>query len=572
MLRAFGVPHLNRRQPLRSHLPVREVRAQLERVFASPDFDGSRRSRELLQFIVEESLAGRADAITQPMIATRVFGRKDDFDAVVDPIVRIQAGRLRRSLERYYLLSGAADPVRIELPKGAYAAAFRTVAASASAGNEFELPEVTPADDWPAVTVSVFLTSRQRPELAESAEHLCEVLATELIGYRLVRVVPRGQPERREPLQRRRARFGLGGSLRRRGDILALTACLVDRSTGEQVWGSEYQAAVDGGPERPGLEDVARIVAARVASEEGVLVRLLAAERRHGKPTKATTYDAILGACDFFLRRDTRTVPDVVRALRGAVAADPDCGLAWTLLARLYLANHVFDAAPIPTPLDQALGYAQTGVRLDPTSRVARSVLGGSLIFKGEVDGAREELDHALELSPGSLVYLDMIGWLLTLCGDWERGSSLVRTALEHNSSCVPQTSIALWVAALKGGDFEAAYRAALAYRDSAIFWRATMRACCLGHLGRGAEARAEVAELLQRKPDFKSRGVALLGRMIKFPELMERIVEGLAKAGLRLREPGASSPRGVLRPNRKRGRSRTSSAPPRRGRESRLI
>ncbi|MVD21683.1 hypothetical protein D6U55_19590, partial [Vibrio cholerae] len=73
---------------------ARVVREELERVFASADFDGSRRSRELLRFLVEESLAGRGDAVTQPMIATRVFGRRDDFDAVVDPIVRIQAGRL----------------------------------------------------------------------------------------------------------------------------------------------------------------------------------------------------------------------------------------------------------------------------------------------------------------------------------------------------------------------------------------------------------------------------------------------------------------------------------------------
>jgi hypothetical protein len=163
-------------------------------------------------------------------------------------------------------------------------------------------------------------------------------------------------------------------------------------------------------------------------------------------------------------------------------------------------------------------------------------VLGASLLFKGEIGAAREELDHALELTPGSLVYLDMIGWLLTLCGEWERGSSLVRTALEHNSSCVPQTACALWVAGLQRGDFEAAYSAALDYRDPTFFWRAAMRASCLGHLGRRFEARAAVAELQQQRPDFRARGAVLLGRIIKFPELLERIVQGLAKAGLKLR------------------------------------
>ena len=93
------------------------VLAELERIFASEDFDASPRSRAFLRFIVEETLAGRPAGLTQDAIATRVFGRREDFDPTFDPIVRIQAGRLRRPLERYYLLGGADDPVRIELPR-----------------------------------------------------------------------------------------------------------------------------------------------------------------------------------------------------------------------------------------------------------------------------------------------------------------------------------------------------------------------------------------------------------------------------------------------------------------------
>ena len=61
------------------------------------------------------------------------------------------------------------------------------------------------------------------------------------------------------------------------------------------------------------------------------------------------------------------------------------------------------------------------------------------------------------------------------------------------------------------------------------------MRAASLGLLGRKAEAKREVAELLRQKPDFARRGRALIGRYIKFPELHARIVSGLAKAGLAL-------------------------------------
>jgi hypothetical protein len=43
------------------------------------------------------------------------------------------------------------------------------------------------------------------------------------------------------------------------------------------------------------------------------------------------------------------------------------------------------------------------------------------------------------------------------------------------------------------------------------------------------------VAELLATKPDFRSRGRTLIGRHVKFPDLLERVVDGLARAGLAL-------------------------------------
>src|SRR4030095_4580741 len=95
---------------------AQSVRSHLERILRSGHFDASTRSREFLQYVVQEVLAGRAAYLKQAAIAVEVFGRKPDFDAVIDPIVRVQAGRLRRSLERYYLLSGELDSISIELP------------------------------------------------------------------------------------------------------------------------------------------------------------------------------------------------------------------------------------------------------------------------------------------------------------------------------------------------------------------------------------------------------------------------------------------------------------------------
>ena len=57
-------------------------------------------------------------------MATKVFGRTVEFDASTDPIVSIQANKLRRALERYYLVEGHRDPIRIDIPKGAYVPSF----------------------------------------------------------------------------------------------------------------------------------------------------------------------------------------------------------------------------------------------------------------------------------------------------------------------------------------------------------------------------------------------------------------------------------------------------------------
>jgi hypothetical protein len=100
------------------------VRHHVAALLASPHFDAGPRSRDFLRYVVDEALAGRGPALNQAAVAISVFGRDARFDPVLDPIVRVQAGRLRRSLERYYLLSGDSQALRIELPKGSYAPIF----------------------------------------------------------------------------------------------------------------------------------------------------------------------------------------------------------------------------------------------------------------------------------------------------------------------------------------------------------------------------------------------------------------------------------------------------------------
>jgi tetratricopeptide (TPR) repeat protein len=100
------------------------IRAALDRILASDPFRSAPQLAAFLGFIVERSLAGRAAELKGYTIAVEAFGRPPDFDPQSDPIVRVEAGRLRKALVQYYAGEGVAEPLRIAIPVGGYAPSF----------------------------------------------------------------------------------------------------------------------------------------------------------------------------------------------------------------------------------------------------------------------------------------------------------------------------------------------------------------------------------------------------------------------------------------------------------------
>jgi tetratricopeptide (TPR) repeat protein len=111
-----------------AHPCADEIRAALERMAASEAFRGSPQLVAFLRYVVEAKLRGTADRIKGYTIAVEALGRGDNFDPQTDPIVRVEAMRLRRALARYYDNGGKHDPVAIDLPLGNYVPTFRRVA------------------------------------------------------------------------------------------------------------------------------------------------------------------------------------------------------------------------------------------------------------------------------------------------------------------------------------------------------------------------------------------------------------------------------------------------------------
>lgn len=101
-----------------------EVRRVLNRIVKSRPFRDAYRLTSFLSFIVETTLAGNGDRLKAYTIAVEALGRGTDFDPQADPIVRVEAGRMRQALARYYSGIGRDDPLVIEVPRGSYVPAF----------------------------------------------------------------------------------------------------------------------------------------------------------------------------------------------------------------------------------------------------------------------------------------------------------------------------------------------------------------------------------------------------------------------------------------------------------------
>src|SRR5215831_4954968 len=108
-----------------ARLPDDTVRTQLQKILNSRTFSHSDRLRRFLRYCVDEALAGRRDNLREYAIGLEVFDRKHNYNPANDPIVRVEARRLRTKLKDYYQAEGEQDPLIIDVPKGSYLPSFQ---------------------------------------------------------------------------------------------------------------------------------------------------------------------------------------------------------------------------------------------------------------------------------------------------------------------------------------------------------------------------------------------------------------------------------------------------------------
>jgi TolB-like protein len=525
-----------------SHVAIRE---QLDRILTHREFHATDKMRDFLRFVVEEKLAGRASRLKGYTIATRVFARGDDFDAAQDPVVRIQAGRLRRALERYYLVGGVRDPIFIDIPKGRYIPYFSAQNAAperrrSRSSMDARKPPGSPTG--PSVAVLPLVNLTDDPEQQFFTVGLVEELATELSRFQDIAVIPCHQGSTAgelsaDPVELGRtvgARFILQGTVRRDPQTVKVAMQLIDTATGKQVWADAYSHPVDASRLIETQERIAQSVVAAIASEFGIIARRLSAESRKKSPSDLRTYEAILLYYSHQIAPTPETAAACFEALRAASEREREYGPVWSALASLHCQMYTFDTPGCADPLDTALEYARRGVFLEPGSQLARMILAYASYLAEDSESFREESEIALALNPNSPYTVGAIGYFHAMQGVFDRGLALLDRAIAV-CPCHPRWFHSAYVLhRILEHDYEGALTVTTKHLPFIGYWDDVVQAAMLGRLGRTDEAQPHVEAALEQKPDLAARAEELIRRALKIDSLVDDLVDGLRAAGMK--------------------------------------
>jgi TolB-like protein/Flp pilus assembly protein TadD len=529
-----------------------------------------------LRFVVEETLAGRGDRLKGYTIAVEVFEKPETFDAQSDPLVRVEAGRLRRRLLEYYHGDGATDRVRIELPRGGYAPIFsyptkpppakparrrnrlarRTFAVAAvalvtllawTAINQGLAPD-NGADSDPAarrspgprVLVLPFANMSGGVELDSVAGGLTEEVIRTLVAFNIVATASPGTDPESAALTDLRARFDVGhvlmGSVRTEGDVARIAVRLVDSELGTQLWTATFDEELDATSRLASQERIARRIGVIVSSPFGP-VYVHEAELYADKPASALNpYECLLRFYTYAREFDAQGHADSLLCMENTAAVEANRPEVWSALAVLYLHQRTFgygDEAARETAIDRALEAVRKALDITGNDRVGAVAIAGIRQATGDRASFERTAERALEIEPVHPAIAAQVGYLYVVGGQWERGLPLIDGAIPDTAFVPGWYYSAHAFRYLQTGDYAQAFEWAL--KIDAPRWFATHMtlAAAAGLAGRADIAERETTRLLELDPDFPAEGRERLHAWGLNEQLRTTLLEGLRLAGM---------------------------------------
>lgn len=381
-------------------ITAKSLRAQVNRMLSGPAFVNSDRLSRFLQFIVDQVLQGNADQLKEYSLGIAVFDRKESFDPRVDPIVRVEASRLRNRIKQYYENEGRQDEIVVELTKGSYVPVFLKKSAPEPAP-----PAIRSARNWNTIAVLPF--ADHSPE--RDQEYFCDGMTEEIINaltkLPMLRVVAWTSSRRLKGHTADIAEIGqqlnvgtvVTGSLRKSGERLRITTQLIDAGEGCYLWSESYDRE---------LKDVFAIQE-EIARAIVATLRIQIADEGKKRLVKRYTdnleaYNLYLQGRYFWNQRSETGLKKGIGYFEQAIAKDPSYALAYAGLSDSYSLLGNYGVLPSKKVKASASAAALKAVEIDDTLAEAHTALGHvKATYYWDWWGAEAEYKRALELNPG---------------------------------------------------------------------------------------------------------------------------------------------------------------------------
>jgi tetratricopeptide (TPR) repeat protein len=519
--------------------PPQEVRAQVQRMTASDVFSTSPQLAAFLLFVVEAVLRGHGERLKGYTIGVEVLRRDTSFDPQTDPIVRVEATRLRRAIERYYAGPGADDAVMIELPRGGYAPRISWRAQAAHAA--IPEPALEPGNGMPTLRVAPFVVVGTADTRAIAAETFGSRIAEVFALFEVTNVIVAAPPNARNhapsapPASPSRADYRLDGTIEYRGNgLVDVRFRLVDESDATVIWSRAFERLSDPDGRGEAERRVIFELATAVVQPFGVISANDRAKRM-GTGALDPRYLGLIEAADALRSFDPAAHVRAREALERLTMLDPNFAAGFSLLGALYGREHMtgFGARPgDPPPLDRALKSARRGIELRPQSARGYHILFAILFYRGEKEAGIQAAEKAMALNPYDILITTEYGGRLIYCGEIDRGMEILSRVVGVGAILPAWSHFSLFVGHYMRNELaEARYHAGQMTTETYIYGQLA-RALIAGADGNIEEAHRAKRAIFALQPAWKDDPRGEVGKLINAPAIADRLVADLMATG----------------------------------------
>jgi len=310
---------------------------------------------------------------------------------------------------------------------------------------------------------------------------------------------------------------------------------LVDICTGRQIWAERYSRNLSANNLIIVQEDIAETVAKTVGSEVGIILSELSEESKRTRPDSLEVFDAILQFYYYEAHISASLGALTFAKLNQALIKDPSSGVIHAMLASMHGTAYALDYPDSDGYLEKMIELSDKAIMLDPVNLIVRIIQVFKFFLLEEKDRFLQEANHCLSINNSSPLKLGVLGFHLSLYGCWERGKDILDRAMNKNIGYSLYLHGATCLYYFRQKMYEQAMMEAEKYEMPELFWGPMLRAACLGQLGKKTKAKSQIADLLLIKPDFEEKASYLISRYVKEENLVDEVLDGLRKAGLKI-------------------------------------